>query len=37
MTRNNDIKARFHFAAFVGGMTLYAALLGLSVFAEIVV
>ena len=37
MTRN-DTKAQQHFTyIFIGGMTLYAALLGLSVFAEVIV
>ena len=37
MTRNNDIKSRFHLAAFVGGMTLYAALVTVSVIADTLV
>ena len=37
MTCTNEIKSRFEIAAAIGGMTLYAALVALSVFSEMVI
>ena len=37
MNTANEIKSRFEIAAAVGGMTLYAALVALSVFSDLVV